>query len=297
MHVRLLFALLSLLWLAAPAQAETPCSDCFYAAEEQTRKCLDNAISSGDKNDCLENRRVRLKACSEIQCRGDREEMATTEVQPIPSRPGLAPYSPTEGEWLALVMRAGIEAKSGGTIQRAGQVNVYGLDERAWSFMETGGIDLPKGTNVVLNSRTADAIGAKVGDEVTLWIELPSAVPRDTLLGKKDSDSQEIVLTVGSIAPEQIGLAKLGLQPTQALPLNAFVDLHVLRVVPRLGISQAKDATRMEKDLMAALPKPLWHHVGMCISFLGRETCRPTNPKCSECVMQAYCAYASSRNK
>ena len=76
-----------------------------------------------------------------------------------------------------------------------------------------------------------------------------------------------------------------------------IVDLHVLRVVPRLGISQAKDATRMEKDLMAALPKPLWHHVGMCISFLGRETCRPTNPKCSECVMQAYCAYASSRNK
>lgn len=112
MHVRLLFALLSLLWLTAPAQAETPCSDCFYAAEEETRKCLDNAISSGDKNDCLENRRVRLKACSEIQCRGDREEMATTEVQPIPSRPGLAPYSPTEGEWLALVMRAGLRREA-----------------------------------------------------------------------------------------------------------------------------------------------------------------------------------------
>ena len=70
-----------------------------------------------------------------------------------------------------------------------------------------------------------------------------------------------------------------------------IVDLHVLRVVPRLGISQAKDATRMEKELMKAISKPLWHHVGMCISFLGRETCRPTNPKCGECVMNPHCAF------
>lgn len=70
-----------------------------------------------------------------------------------------------------------------------------------------------------------------------------------------------------------------------------IVDLHVLRVVPRLGISEAKDGTRMEKDLMATLSKPLWHHVGMCISFLGRETCRPTNPKCGACVMQPHCEF------
>ncbi len=73
-----------------------------------------------------------------------------------------------------------------------------------------------------------------------------------------------------------------------------IVDLHVLRVVPRLGISQAKDATRMEKDLMKVISRPLWHHVGMCISFLGRETCRPSNPKCGECVMNLHCAFAQS---
>lgn len=73
-----------------------------------------------------------------------------------------------------------------------------------------------------------------------------------------------------------------------------IVDLHVLRVVPRLGISQAKDATRMEKDLMQAISEPLWHHAGMCISFLGRETCRPSNPKCGECVMNPHCKFANS---
>lgn len=73
-----------------------------------------------------------------------------------------------------------------------------------------------------------------------------------------------------------------------------IVDLHVLRVVPRLGISQAKEATRMEKDLMKAISRPLWHHAGMCISFLGREICRPSNPKCGECVMNPHCAFARS---
>lgn len=72
-----------------------------------------------------------------------------------------------------------------------------------------------------------------------------------------------------------------------------IVDLHVLRVIPRLGISQAKDGTRMEKDLMQAISEPLWHHLGMCISFLGRETCRPTNPKCHGCVMSPHCPSAN----
>lgn len=73
-----------------------------------------------------------------------------------------------------------------------------------------------------------------------------------------------------------------------------IVDLHVLRVAPRLGISKAKDATRMEKDLMQAISKPLWHHAGMCISFLGRETCRPSSPKSTECIMNPHCTFAVS---
>ena len=36
-----------------------------------------------------------------------------------------------------------------------------------------------------------------------------------------------------------------------------IVDLHVLRVVPRLGLSTAKDAGKMEKDLMKIISKPL----------------------------------------
>lgn len=75
-----------------------------------------------------------------------------------------------------------------------------------------------------------------------------------------------------------------------------MVDLHVLRVVDRLGISHGKTGDKMEKDLMAVIPQEMWSEVGMAISFLGRETCRPTNPKHSECVMREVCEYCAQQN-
>ena len=142
----------------------------------------------------------------------------------------------------AIVMQAGLQSKVNNSIRRAGKVNVYGFDDRAWSLIETDNIVRPVQAGVVLNARAAESVNAKVGDDVTLWIEIPSAVPRDTLMGKKDTDSQEITLTVTAIAPESTGLARLGLQPTQALPLNAFVDLHVLQ--ERLDLEEVKPSKR-----------------------------------------------------
>lgn len=71
------------------------------------------------------------------------------------------------------------------------------------------------------------------------------------------------------------------------------VDLHVVRVAPRIGITNGKNADQIEKDLMNKLPKNMWAEAGMAISFLGRETCRPTNPKHSECVIREHCAFCN----
>ena len=69
-------------------------------------------------------------------------------------------------------------------------------------------------------------------------------------------------------------------------------DLHVIRVAPRIGIvKESKDGNKIEKELMKVLPKEIWGDIGMAISFLGRETCRPTNPKHSECVVSDHCEY------
>lgn len=71
-----------------------------------------------------------------------------------------------------------------------------------------------------------------------------------------------------------------------------IADLHVIRVAPRIGLcDEAKDGNKVEKQLMQLLPKEIWGEIGMAISFLGRETCRPTNPKCSECSINEHCLF------
>ncbi len=78
---------------------------------------------------------------------------------------------------------------------------------------------------------------------------------------------------------------------------GVIVDLHVLRVAPRLGITDEKDAAKpekIEKQIMAVIPQEFWNEAGMSISFLGRELCRPTNPKCTECLVNIVCQFFQS---
>ena len=76
-----------------------------------------------------------------------------------------------------------------------------------------------------------------------------------------------------------------------------IVDLHVVRVAPRLGIAKGTDPKKLEKQMMDTLDAKDWGEVGMAISFLGREMCRPANLKCAECVMSKVCEYFAESKK
>jgi endonuclease III len=77
-----------------------------------------------------------------------------------------------------------------------------------------------------------------------------------------------------------------------------IVDLHVVRVAPRLGLATGTDPKKLEKQMMDLLDPKDWGEAGMAISFLGREVCRPSNPKCPECVMNSICLfYKNSQNQ
>jgi len=75
-----------------------------------------------------------------------------------------------------------------------------------------------------------------------------------------------------------------------------IVDLHVLRVAPRIGIATGANPEKIEKQLMEKIPKKYWSEIGMSFSFLGRETCRPTNPRCNECAVHNVCHYYLSQH-
>ncbi|MBZ4034997.1 endonuclease III [Flavobacterium sp. 17A] len=111
----------------------------------------------------------------------------------------------------------------------------------------------------------------------------------DTIKHDKD-----IPLTMsGLVALKGIGRksANVILRETNKPAEGIIADLHVIRVAPRIGIiKESKDGNKVEKDLMQALPKNIWSEIGMAISFLGRETCRP-KPKCSECLLTDICLY------
>ncbi len=70
---------------------------------------------------------------------------------------------------------------------------------------------------------------------------------------------------------------------------GVIVDLHVVRVAPRLGMATGEDPKKIEKQIKETLPQKQWD-AGMALSFLGREICRP-QPKCEICLMNTVCEY------
>lgn len=48
----------------AQPDAQSLCTQCINAAQEEAKKCLDGAISQEDKKSCLEKKETRTKTCS-----------------------------------------------------------------------------------------------------------------------------------------------------------------------------------------------------------------------------------------
>jgi len=113
-------------------------------------------------------------------------------------------------------------------------------------------------------------------------------------IAKTIKNDEDIPLTMQELtALKGIGRksANVILRETGKPAEGIIADLHVIRVAPRIGIiKESKDGNKVEKDLMQVLPKSIWSEIGMAISFLGREICRP-KPKCEECLLADICHY------
>lgn len=116
-----------------------------------------------------------------------------------------------------------------------------------------------------------------------------------TSLAKQIKKDKNIPLTLeGLVKLPGIGRksANVILREAGAPFEGIMVDLHTLRVAPRLGIAAGDDATKMEAELMQIFPQKQWD-IGMALSFHGREICRP-KPECEICIMKKVCAYYNS---
>lgn len=70
------------------------------------------------------------------------------------------------------------------------------------------------------------------------------------------------------------------------------VDTHVMRLAKRLGLSGQKNQDKIEKELMALVPREQWMQLTDLLIFHGRQVCMAKNPRCSICVLNKICPSA-----
>jgi len=67
------------------------------------------------------------------------------------------------------------------------------------------------------------------------------------------------------------------------------VDTHVLRLSKLIGLSNNKDATKVEFDLMEIVPKEKWRLFSNLLILHGRATCVARRPRHQECSIIDFC--------
>ena len=70
---------------------------------------------------------------------------------------------------------------------------------------------------------------------------------------------------------------------------GVVVDTHVTRLSHRLGLSQQKDAEKIEKDLMQVIPGKEWVAFSHRMIQHGRKVCVARKPQCVICPLNAVC--------
>jgi endonuclease-3 len=95
--------------------------------------------------------------------------------------------------------------------------------------------------------------------------------------------------------PELVQLRGIGRKTANVILGNAFtvpgipVDTHVGRLSRRMGLTVHKNPVKVERDLMALIPKARWTDFGHRMIFHGRQVCRARRPRCEECVLAKLC--------
>jgi endonuclease-3 len=113
--------------------------------------------------------------------------------------------------------------------------------------------------------RIVEAYGGRVPDTMAELVTLPG-VARKTA---------NIVLAAGFGKAEGIA-----------------VDTHAGRLSRRLGLSREEDPVKVERDLMALVPRPDWLDFNFLLVEHGRAICQARRPKCPECFLGKLCPSA-----
>lgn len=114
--------------------------------------------------------------------------------------------------------------------------------------------------------------------------------------------SQDVLTKHGGEIPQTMedltALRGVGRKTANVLLGNAFgiaglvVDTHVTRLSNRLGLTDKKDAVKIEFELMDLFPKRWWTLSSHLLILHGRRTCGARKALCTECSIRNLCPSA-----
>ncbi len=108
--------------------------------------------------------------------------------------------------------------------------------------------------------------------------------------GGEVPDRMEDLITIPGVARKT---ANIVLSSAFKKAAGIAVDTHVRRLAGRLGLSQESDPGKIERDLMAIVPRKDWLDFNYMLVNHGRKICPARRPRCPECALQKLCPGAS----
>ncbi len=96
-----------------------------------------------------------------------------------------------------------------------------------------------------------------------------------------------------------VALPGVGRKTANVVLGNAFgrnegiaVDTHVQRLSRRLFLTEEEDPEKIERDLVALLPREEWTRFALLLQDHGRKTCKARKPECAACPVADLCPSA-----
>jgi endonuclease-3 len=110
--------------------------------------------------------------------------------------------------------------------------------------------------------------------------------------GGRIPDSMEALLKLPGVARKTANIVLGNSYPEKAATdpdAGIAVDTHVKRVSMRLGFTGQKDPAKIERDLMALVPRTDWFRLTYLLIEHGRAVCKAPTPRCEVCPVNRLC--------
>ena len=109
--------------------------------------------------------------------------------------------------------------------------------------------------------------------------------------GGRVPDTMEALLALPGVARKT---ANVVLGNAYGKNEGVVVDTHVGRLSRRLGLTTHDDPVKVERDLMALVPRADWTWVAHALILHGRAICGARGPRCGECPLAPDCPSAAA---